>query len=145
MSVRVQMISRRVRKQYPKLKFTIETNVLGFPTFNFKNFTMTLIDEMSWGDIERFIEKNTKEKTYECIICCDKNYALVPCNKCSNDICMRCFANILEKNDGLMKCPFCLIETGFKQPKKNVLQMRDNILIKNFEINKKMNNLVAVL
>lgn len=145
MCVKIQLISRRIKKQYPRLHFSIETNLLGLPTFNFKTFTMTLIDEMSWSDVERFIEKNTKEKNYECIICCEKNYALVPCNKCSNDICMRCFANILEANDGLIKCPFCLIETGFKQPKINVLQMRDNILMKNYEINKKMNNSVLVL
>jgi DNA-directed RNA polymerase subunit RPC12/RpoP len=141
---REYIISRAIKKEYPNLKFVIEVNGLGNTTFNFNTFTMTLLDEMKWKDIKRYINKYSKEReTHECNICNEINYALIPCNKCSNDICMRCTAYIIEKNQGIIKCPYCSIETGFKQPPFNVLHIRDNLLMKNFEINKKMNNLIT--
>ena len=126
-----------IEKQYPSLNFTIEKNGLGNTTYNFQNFTMTIVDGMTWKDIKRFINKYSENRTdFTCNICQEVNYALVPCNKCSNDICLRCVANIVEVNEGIIKCPYCYLETGWKMPWYNVIQLRNDFLIRNYDMNK---------
>lgn len=145
---REDIVSKLLNKEYPNLKFYTEINALGSTTFVFSNFSMSLLDEMNWKDIKRYINKYSrlKERTnFECNICNEINYAISNCNKCANDICMKCVASIIEKNQGVMKCPYCSIETGFKQPLFNVLCLRDNFLIKNYNINRKMNNPLYVI
>lgn len=137
-----QVIIDCIKKKYPDLKFEIETNFLGETTLNFGKFTLTLIENLTFKDIIRYIEKYKKPLDFECKICNNINYAINPCNKCANHICMLCASNIIEENEGLMKCPYCYVETGFKMPWYMMIQIRDEFRMRNYDINnKKMNNL----
>ena len=128
-----------IKKKYPTLNFEIEINKMMEITLNFGKFTLTLIDGLTFKDAVRYIEKFRKERTnFECNICLQQNYAICPCNKCANDICMSCTADIIEKNEGLMICPYCKTETGYRMPFFQMIQVRDNFRMMNYDINKKM-------
>ena len=141
MDKRTSVIINMIKQNYKDVKFDIGT--AGYTgetclTFYDYGFTFTLIDSISWKDVKRFLDKhlNKKSNYVECEICLEKNYAFCPCNKCSNSTCMKCCAEIVVKNEGIMKCPFCCYEVGSKLPWPMVFQVRDHFLMSNYEINK---------
>ena len=80
--------------------------------------------------INRFLEVNKNNKKNECLICYNKFNKCLVCSKCANDTCFNCFLEIIEKNKGLHKCPFCCYERGEKLNKEDLKQH-----IKNLKLN----------
>jgi hypothetical protein len=72
----------------------------------------TLDNKTVWQDIERYIDwiLTRYDDGYwiytECPICYMKNDK-IKCHYCSYCICEKCFAKIVEKNDGFYLCPQC--------------------------------------
>jgi DNA-directed RNA polymerase subunit RPC12/RpoP len=86
-------------------------------TFTNQQSIMTLCHDSKWDEIKRYIDSiMTIEKNNICSICSTDNIILqrVKCRKCSSEMCMICFKNIIITNKGIIKCPYCRHEVNTK-------------------------------
>ena len=84
-----------------------------------KRRSMILVrSDDKWGDIKKLIDNELAFKTSrECSICCEPYayahdmtidmFPRIGCRTCVNDWCMECHFNILNKNRGVITCPYC--------------------------------------
>ena len=106
---------------------------------------MSINKDSNWKEISLIYEKKKKKKEHSCNVCLHDNEveeyqkAIVNCSKCSQYVCMECYADIIEHGEGIFKCPTCRFEIGMKTPWYNLIQMRDNLNIQRHKLEKKLN------
>ena len=75
-----------------------------------KNSVQFLEIGTTWKQMKRLLgNDNNDPLTYECPICCEKPDPMVlsTCDKCMNELCMKCFILAFEKTRGTVQCPWC--------------------------------------
>jgi len=50
---------------------------------------------------------------YNCNICGDDRTSKIVCKECKNFHCVECYISLFKFNKGLVKCPYCRLETKF--------------------------------
>jgi len=77
---------------------------------------LTIIENNTWDEIKRNIKIKLQFKpmktTETCPVCMEEVVIYVPCNKCTNHTCTKCYTDIIKINKGLYVCPFCRNEIG---------------------------------
>jgi len=101
--------------------------------------------DSNWKEINLIYKKKKETTKHSCNVCLHDNEieeyqkATVNCTKCSQYVCIECYADIIEHEEGIFKCPTCRFEVGMKMPWYNLIQMRDNLNIKRYELEKNLN------
>jgi len=78
---------------------------------------ITILEDNTWDEIKRHIDAKLNSDEYiSCSICSeDMKHKKVSCPHCANYWCIPCYINIFRANRGLIKCPYCRFEYGYKQ------------------------------
>jgi hypothetical protein len=63
-----------------------------------------------------------------CTICCDDKVDHTCCTQCKKTFCNDCYFTLLRQGNGVMKCPYCRFETGYRVRNRQLLEVHIKIL-----------------
>jgi hypothetical protein len=92
----------------------ISTHSEGFDVKT-KYETLKVVDGKTWEETKKYIDHTISKRHItldQCNICFDGDSRFNKCIKCNNKWCINCSLNMLKKNHGIIKCPYCCYQIG---------------------------------
>ena len=159
-------ICKKIREYIPNVNiefmFNDNTQLLEIVFIEEKS-VMSILKDNTWAEIKRHINAIiSKNKDTDCSICCEKIISRTGCTKCSSDWCVECYINLFKTGQGIIKCPYCRFEYGFRMneqelnmgvaniraklsgPSEECQQSKDDVIKKMEEYGKKSEDLYKI-
>jgi hypothetical protein len=94
------------------------------------NACFTILDDHSWDEIKRCVERKKNQTLEGCMICFNDDQKLVTCNRCCNGVCIKCYINDFKINNGILTCAFCRNKVGIHCPPERMHACIQEIIVK---------------